>query len=117
MPKENRLMCLAQGLGGHGAHMRWVKAAQPFTKACQASPATLHGFLGEVAAAVQATALTHGFFEVFHAVDLVVFITTNLKAETVGAEVYGSKGNRIIHLKCQLAAQKAQLISPHTARR
>ncbi len=24
----------AQCLGGHGAHMRWVKAAQPFTKAC-----------------------------------------------------------------------------------
>ena len=33
----------AQGLGGHGTHLRGFKTRQAFTKAGQTFPATLHG--------------------------------------------------------------------------
>ena len=65
--KDIAVACFAQGLGGNSAYMLGVKAAQAFAKACQAGPATFHGFLRQVALSIQPIALTYGFLEVFHA--------------------------------------------------
>ena len=103
-----------QGLRGHGAHALRVEPPQAFAKARQAGPAALHGLLRQVAIAVQAIALAHGFLQVLQAVDLEVFVAADFQAETVGAKIYGGKCNRVVHegdvswrrKGCSLAAMK-----------
>ena len=109
--KDIAVACFAQGLGGNSAYMLGVKAAQAFAKACQAGPATFHGFLRQVALSIQPIALTYGFLEVFHAVNLVVFIAANFEAEAVGAQVDGSEGDRMVHVRKKWIADRGAMQS------
>ena len=46
----------------------------------------------QVAVVIQAVALAHGFFDVFHALDVAVLEAANFQAKAVGAQVDGSDG-------------------------
>ena len=80
---------LAQRLGGHGTHLRFVKTLDALGKAGQAVPTALHGHVAQVAVFAQATTLAHPFLEVFHAVDVAVVKAADFEPETVGAQVNG----------------------------
>ncbi|MPM90735.1 hypothetical protein SDC9_137857 [bioreactor metagenome] len=90
---------LTQRLRGHGAHMRFRKARQPFGKTGKAIPATLHGFSGQVLVFIQPCALAYGFLEVFDFLDVAVFIAADFQAKAVGPQVHGSQQCSILHKK------------------
>ncbi|MNT05903.1 hypothetical protein D3C72_1405480 [compost metagenome] len=87
----------AQGLGGHGAHLRAFEAGQPLAEAGEGVPAALHGFGREVAGAVQAVALAHGFLEVLGAVDLSVVDLADFQPEAVRAEIDRCEAGAVLH--------------------
>ena len=77
-----------QGLGGHRPYLVGLKPGDTLSKAGQAVPAPLHGYIRQVALTVQAIALANGFFEVFDSADLPMVQMTNLQAKTVGPQVH-----------------------------
>jgi hypothetical protein len=88
----------AQRLRGHGAHLRALEAGQPLAEAGEGVPAALHGLGREVAGAVQAVALAHGFLEVFGAVDLAVVDLSDFEPEAVRAQVDCCEAGAVLHV-------------------
>jgi hypothetical protein len=88
---------LAQSLGRHSPDLLGLEARNPFAKAGQALPAPCHGVFAQVAFAVQAAALAHGFLDVFHAPELACIHLSDLKAKTVGAQVNGGVKGMGLH--------------------
>ena len=88
----------AQRLGGHGPHLRFVKACQAFAKARQTIPSALHGGQRQVAVFIESAALAHGFLDVFDAVDAAVVKTSNFKAKAVGPQVHSGNQCSVLHV-------------------
>lgn len=82
---------LAQGLGGHRAHLAGLKVGDALGKAGQAGQSACHRLLAQIALGIQAIALPDRFLEVFHAAQVAVFQTANFQSVAVGAQVNGGK--------------------------
>ena len=79
---------LAQGLRGHGARVHARQLAQALAERRQTLPAALHGRFRQIARfRIQPAAQAHGFLQVLQALEMVVFLPGDFKAEAVGAKV------------------------------
>jgi hypothetical protein len=87
----------AQRLGGHGAHLRALEAGQPLAETGERVPAALHGLGREVARAVQAVALAHGFLEVLGAVNLAMVDLSDFQPEAVRTEIDRCEAGAVLH--------------------
>ena len=89
LQENGRVARFAQGLRGHGAHMRRLHSAQVLRKLGQALPAALHGLWRQQPGFVDPAAQAHGFFQVLQPPEAGAFLLGDFKAKTVGAKVNG----------------------------
>ena len=93
----------AQGLRGHGTHLGTGKVGQALGKTRQTIPTALQGVGRQVAVVIQAVALAHGFFDVFHALDVAVLEAANFQAKAVGSQIHSCEQCSVVHVGARKA--------------
>ncbi len=74
-----------------------LEARNPFCKSGQTVPAALHGGVTQMALCIQAIALAHCFFEVFHTPQVPRLQLTDFKTKTVGSQINGGEEGLGLH--------------------